>query len=101
MKYNCTYLPSETNRQNETRTEQTEESDIAIPLLLQNKVPEGFETDDKLDVSLRPEEVSNVLLLGTSGVVIAACRLATFSHRTKNTFCVFVNFQFVDLKFSL
>ncbi|XP_064631963.1 G-patch domain and KOW motifs-containing protein-like [Lineus longissimus] len=30
-------------------------SDIAIPLLMQNKVPEGFETDEKLDVSLRPE----------------------------------------------
>lgn len=24
---------------------------------MQNKVPEGFETDDKLDVSLRPSEV--------------------------------------------
>ncbi|KAK7100764.1 G-patch domain and KOW motifs-containing protein-like [Littorina saxatilis] len=29
---------------------------LAIPLLMQNKVPEGFETDDKLDVGLRPEE---------------------------------------------
>nr|XP_022299314.1 G patch domain and KOW motifs-containing protein-like [Crassostrea virginica] len=32
------------------------DADIAIPLLMQNKVPEGFETDDKLDVSLRPSE---------------------------------------------
>ena len=29
---------------------------LAIPLLMQNKVPEGFETDDKLDVGLRPDE---------------------------------------------
>lgn len=28
---------------------------LAIPLLMQNKVPEGFETDDKLDVVLRPD----------------------------------------------
>lgn len=33
--------------------------DLHIPLLMQNKVPEGFETDDKLDVSLRPSEVIN------------------------------------------
>jgi len=35
------------------------EPDIgAIPLLLQNRIPDGFETDDKLDVSLRAEESS-------------------------------------------
>ncbi|CAH1783638.1 unnamed protein product [Owenia fusiformis] len=28
---------------------------LAIPLLLQNKVPEGFETDEKLNVDLRPD----------------------------------------------
>lgn len=39
------------------------DADIAIPLLMQNKVPEGFETDDKLDVSLRPSEVSHLLLI--------------------------------------
>lgn len=31
--------------------------DAAIPLMLQNQVPMGFETDDSLDVSLRPDEV--------------------------------------------
>ena len=30
---------------------------MVVPLLMQNKVPDGFETDDKLDVSLRPDEV--------------------------------------------
>ncbi|KAF8782637.1 G-patch domain and KOW motifs-containing [Argiope bruennichi] len=29
---------------------------VSIPLIMQNKIPEGFETDDKLDVSLRAEE---------------------------------------------
>lgn len=31
---------------------------LAIPLLMQNKIPDGFETDDKLDVSLRPDEAA-------------------------------------------
>ncbi|KAH7947714.1 hypothetical protein HPB52_015300 [Rhipicephalus sanguineus] len=30
--------------------------DMSIPLLMQNKVPDGYETDDKVDVSLRAEE---------------------------------------------
>ncbi|XP_033745266.1 G-patch domain and KOW motifs-containing protein-like [Pecten maximus] len=30
---------------------------LSIPLIMRNKVPEGYETDDKLDVSLRPDEV--------------------------------------------
>ncbi|KAH7937744.1 hypothetical protein HPB49_015167 [Dermacentor silvarum] len=29
---------------------------MSIPLLMQNKVPDGYETDDKVDVSLRAEE---------------------------------------------
>ncbi|KAL4226343.1 hypothetical protein ACF0H5_014326 [Mactra antiquata] len=32
------------------------DSNIPIPLLMQNKVPEGFETDENFDVSLRPDE---------------------------------------------
>ncbi|XP_052284574.1 G-patch domain and KOW motifs-containing protein-like [Dreissena polymorpha] len=34
----------------------TVDTGLEIPLLMQNKVPEGFETDDQLDVSLRPDE---------------------------------------------
>ena len=30
---------------------------LTIPILMQNQVPEGFETDGKLDVSIRPNEV--------------------------------------------
>jgi hypothetical protein len=29
-----------------------------IPLLLQNRIPDGFETDEHMDVSLRADEVS-------------------------------------------
>ncbi|GIY03614.1 g-patch domain and KOW motifs-containing protein, partial [Caerostris extrusa] len=29
---------------------------VAIPLIVQNKIPEGYETDDKLNVSLRAEQ---------------------------------------------
>ena len=32
-------------------------SNIAIPLFMQNRVPSGFETDEKVDVSLRAEQV--------------------------------------------
>jgi len=34
------------------------DANLTIPLLMKNKVPDGFETDDRLDVSLRPDEVS-------------------------------------------
>ena len=37
----------------------TRAPDMTIPILLRNQVPEGFETDDKLDVSLRPDGVSS------------------------------------------
>jgi len=33
------------------------DTDLTIPLLMRNKVPDGFETDNQLDVSLRPDEV--------------------------------------------
>jgi len=33
------------------------DANFTIPLLMKNKVPDGFETDDRLDVSLRPDEV--------------------------------------------
>lgn len=29
---------------------------LTIALVMQNKVPEGYETDEKMDVSLRPDE---------------------------------------------
>lgn len=31
---------------------------LSIPLLMQNKVPEGFEDGDQIKVDLRPESVS-------------------------------------------
>jgi len=30
---------------------------MEVPLLLKNKVPEGYETDDRLNVALRAEQV--------------------------------------------
>ncbi|ELT89666.1 hypothetical protein CAPTEDRAFT_145161, partial [Capitella teleta] len=38
--------------------EEEEEDSSVIPLLLKNKVPGGFETDDKLNVDLRPDEAN-------------------------------------------
>ena len=32
-------------------------SNVEIPLFMQNRVPTGFETDEKIDVSLRAEQV--------------------------------------------
>jgi G patch domain/KOW motif-containing protein len=34
-------------------------SNIDIPLFMQNRVPSGFETDEKVDVSLRADQVLN------------------------------------------
>lgn len=38
-------------------------SNIEIPLFMRNRVPDGFETDEKVDVSLRAEEVSELQIL--------------------------------------
>jgi len=38
--------------------ENQEFENLSVPLLLKNKPPEGFESDDKLDVSLRPDQAS-------------------------------------------
>ncbi|XP_022082483.1 G patch domain and KOW motifs-containing protein-like isoform X2 [Acanthaster planci] len=35
-----------------------EDVNLTIPLLMQNRAPEGTETDEKLDVSIRPDEAS-------------------------------------------
>ncbi|XP_014678720.1 PREDICTED: G patch domain and KOW motifs-containing protein-like [Priapulus caudatus] len=53
-------LLKEAKQLNEGWDERTEgAADIAaIPLLMKNKVPEGFETDDRLDVSIRPESAA-------------------------------------------
>jgi len=41
---------------NEARDGVDKESVLNIPLLVQNRIPEGYETDDNLDVTLRPAE---------------------------------------------
>lgn len=38
-------------------------SNVSIPILMQNKVPEGYETDEKLNVNLRPQEVCLIIKL--------------------------------------
>lgn len=35
---------------------------LSIPLLMQNKAPDGFEDGDRVRVDLRPESVSHFLL---------------------------------------
>ncbi|KAK3608339.1 hypothetical protein CHS0354_030794 [Potamilus streckersoni] len=50
-------LLADTERQNREWEESGQRNQsLQIPLLMQNRVPEGFETDDRLDVSLRPDE---------------------------------------------
>ena len=52
------YIFSDAAKQNDSwDTRGKPDTSREIPLLMQNKVPEGFETDDRLDVSLRPDEV--------------------------------------------
>jgi len=44
------------SRHNETWEDRGKPDDsLSIPLLMQNKVPDGFESEDKLDVALRPD----------------------------------------------
>jgi G patch domain/KOW motif-containing protein len=38
-------------------------SNIDIPLFMQNRVPSGFETDEKVDVSLRADQVLNLSIV--------------------------------------
>ncbi|KAJ8046817.1 G-patch domain and KOW motifs-containing protein [Holothuria leucospilota] len=50
-------IMKETRDYNETWNERDKEGQtLTIPLLMVNKPPEGYETDDKLDVSIRPDE---------------------------------------------
>ncbi|RWS19229.1 G patch domain and KOW motifs-containing protein-like protein [Leptotrombidium deliense] len=50
-------LLKEAQTENENREKRKDiYSTRVIPMLVQNQVPQGFETDDKLDVSLRAEE---------------------------------------------
>lgn len=43
---------------------------LSIPLLMQNKVPDGFEDGDHIKVDLRPESVSKMLKVEMSNCVI-------------------------------
>ncbi|GFY50172.1 g-patch domain and KOW motifs-containing protein [Trichonephila inaurata madagascariensis] len=49
-------LKESSERNNQWKNREFSNLTVTIPLIMQNKVPEGYETDDRLDVSLRPEE---------------------------------------------
>lgn len=40
-----------------SKTSSDKKNSKTIPILFQNKVPDGYEEDDNMDVSLRPEQV--------------------------------------------
>lgn len=40
-----------------SKTSSDKKSSRTIPILFQNRVPDGYEEDDNMDVSLRPEQV--------------------------------------------
>lgn len=48
-------LPETSINSDQWRNRCNVEGNIEIPLVMRNMVPEGYETEDKLDVSLRPE----------------------------------------------
>ncbi|XP_069501386.1 G-patch domain and KOW motifs-containing protein [Ambystoma mexicanum] len=52
----------EESKRSQDRWENGEKVDLnmTIPLLMQNRVPDGFEDGDKVDVSLRPESATDV-----------------------------------------
>ena len=55
----CAYLIYQTTAVCEDDKDANENGDIAIPLLMKNALPdvEGFEKNEKLDNTMRPEEV--------------------------------------------
>lgn len=51
------YFHTESREMNEQWENREYKNDsLTIALVMQNKVPEGYETDEKMDVSLRPDE---------------------------------------------
>jgi len=73
-------LFSDTEKQKESwETRGKVDPNLEIPLLMQNKVPDGYETDDRLDVSLRPDEV--------------CCRLQVFIYFFLKFVLKFICFQ--------
>uniref|UniRef100_A0A2C9MAE8 G-patch domain-containing protein n=1 Tax=Biomphalaria glabrata TaxID=6526 RepID=A0A2C9MAE8_BIOGL len=53
----ATEILRESAKYNETWEDRgTENGTISIPLLMQNKIPDGFESEERLDVALRPDE---------------------------------------------
>ena len=82
-------------------------SDLAIPLLMQNRIPEGFETDDKLDVSLRPAEVSIYMYIDVQDT-LGVCHSLNLEHQTSNSniytssvFCYDKHKKNFDIQFSM
>lgn len=49
--------------------------DLVIPLWMQNKVPEGYEGEDKFDVSIRPAEVTTATITLYPTQILHAFRL--------------------------
>jgi len=71
------------------------DSNLTVPLLMRNKVPDGFESDDRLDVSLRPDEVELKFLamfyhLGIRVKIFAAKLLVLFPVTFALCLCLFL-----------
>lgn len=66
---------------NGTQTERN--LNLSIPLLMQNKVPDGFEDGDGVKVDLRPESVSMHSYVGQKG---SKAEVRCHKTQEKNTF---------------
>ena len=60
--YNFITITEAAVHKDEWQNRDVTDLNLSIPLLMRNKVPEGYEDDDKLDVSIRPQEVRIVEL---------------------------------------
>lgn len=83
LKFLCTSLVDAVKQNESWDTRGKVDSNLEIPLLMQNKVPDGFETDDHLDVSLRPDEVGNLML----SLVAGFCKVYS---NCRGSFCAFI-----------
>ena len=55
--WHCVPDAARSNALWEDRDVDSEGESRVVPLLVHNRIPDGFETEEKLDVSLRPDQV--------------------------------------------
>ncbi len=89
--FECLLLESQKHQERWKNGPQMDQN-FAIPLLMQNQAPEGFEDGDKVKVDLRPESVGSWLtpkMNGSTGSPVLARAPLLFSASLSSNECCF------------